>query len=628
MTESVIERKLAAIVYADVAGYSRLTGADEEGTHHTLSAYLDVITAAIAEHGGRVVHFAGDAVLAEFPSVVEAVSCAVAAQRDLRGRNAGVPAERRLEFRIGINLGDIMVDRDDIYGDGVNVAARLESLAEPGGICVSGVVHDQVEGRIDVGFAFMGAQKVKNIAAPVPAYKVLIDGSAAVSERPPGRRSRILVGAAAVLAVTAGLAWLRPWAPPAGVPSPDEMAFALPEKPSIAVLRFTNMSGDEEQEYFSDGITEDLITDLSKISGLFVIARNSTFAYKGKSPDVRQVAKDLGVRYVLEGSVRKVGKRVRINAQLIDGSTGGHVWADRYDGDFEDVFGLQDKVVSKIVATLAVKLTAGEQEQIGRKETENTEAYDAFLKGWEQYLRQRPESFRQAIVLFEKAAELDPRYSRAYAALSATYWQAWKRYWQTPLGFVSPHDIRFKAEEFLVKAMEEPTPLALQVSAAMLAQQGHHDEAVTEGERAVAMDPNDADGYVALADALNLAGKPEKALPLIERAMRLNPHYPTSYLYELGLARFGMEEFDEAAVALQRAVILNPDDRWSSRLLIATLGHLGRAGEAAVAMDRAEANWRGFDPLSVTGVAFWYPFKEPADAERLADGLRKAGVPD
>jgi tetratricopeptide (TPR) repeat protein len=375
-------------------------------------------------------------------------------------------------------------------------------------------------------------------------------------------------------------------------------------------------------------MTEDLITDLSKISGLFVISRNSVFTYKGKSVDSRAVAEELAVRYVLEGSVRRVGNKVRINAQLIDATTGGHIWADRYDGAFEDIFTLQDKVTSKIVSTLAIKLTAGEQNQITQKETDNTEAYDTFLKGWEQYLRQTPESFRQAISLFKKAVELDPGYSRAYAALSLTSWQGWKSYWHIKLGYIGPHDIRFEAEEYLAKAMEEPTPLALQISTAMLAQRGRHNEAVTEGERAIEMDPNNADGYVALAGALNLAGYPEKALALMEKALRLNPHYPTSYLYELGLARFGMEEYEGAAVTLERAVILNPDDRWSSRLLIATLGQLGRAEEAVAVIHRAEANWIGFDPLSVRSIAFWYPFKKPADAERLSAGLRKAGVPD
>jgi TolB-like protein/class 3 adenylate cyclase len=630
-----MERHLAAILAADMVGYSRLMSADETGTLARQQAHLaEVIEPGIAEYRGRIVKTTGDGLLAEFPSVVDALRCAVNIQIAAAEREAEVPAATRIAYRVGINLGDIIGRGDDIFGDGVNIAARLEGLAEPGGICVSRTVFNQVKGKVASGFVDLGEHQVKNIPEPLHVFRVEMEPEAAGAV--PGQAQRPAtwkwIGAAsvaAVLAAATGLGfWFEPWRERVEPAAVERMAYPLPDKPSIAVLPFTNMSDDPAQEYFADGMTEDLITDLSKVSGLFVIARNSVFTYKGKAVKVRQVAEELGVRYVLEGSVRKVGDKVRINAQLIDATTGGHLWAERYDGSLSDVFALQDKVARQIVRVLAVQLTSDEQEAAARKETENAEAYDTFLKGWKQYHRQRPESFRQAVTLFEGAAELDPKYSRAYAALAATYWQAWKRYWHDALGFGSAHDLRFKAEEILAKAMEDPTPLALQVSAAMLAQQGHHDEAIAEAERAVAMDPNDAEGYVALAGILSLAGKPEKALPLMEQAMRLNPHYPTSYLYGLGLARFGMEEFDEAAVALERAVILNPDDRWSSRLLIATLGQLDRTGEAAAAMDRAKANWRGFDPLSVRGITFWYPFKEPADTKRLADGLRKAGVPD
>ena len=401
-----------------------------------------------------------------------------------------------------------------------------------------------------------------------------------------------------------------------------------PEKPSIAVLPFINMGADPSQQYFADGITEDLITDLSKISALFVISRNSVFFYKGTKVNIQQVAEELGVRYILEGSVRKAGNQVRVNTQLTDATTAGHIWAERYDGTYEDVFALQDRITRKIVATLAIKLTEGEQNQITQEETSNPAAYDTFLKGWEQYLRQTPESFRQAITFFERAVELDPGYTRAYAALSLTYWQGWKSYWHSKLGYISPHELRFEAEKYLAKAMKEPTSLALQISTSMLAQQGRHDKAIAEGERAISVDPNNPDSYVALAGALNLAGYPEESLPLMEKALRLNPHYPTSYLHELGLARFGMQEYDAAEVALQRAVTLNPTDRWSSRLLIATLGYLDRADEAVAIIDRIKESWRGFDPLSVHSIAFWYPFKDTVDAERLAEGLRKAGLPD
>ncbi len=431
-----------------------------------------------------------------------------------------------------------------------------------------------------------------------------------------------------LIGVAGAVTWLRPWEPTIEPASVERMAFPLPDKPSIAVLPFTNLSDDPTQEYFADGMTEDLITDLSKIAGLFVIARNSTFIYKGKTVTIRQVAEELGVRYVLEGSVRRVGQQVRINAQLIDATTGGHLWAERYDGSLSDIFGLQDKVARKIVAVLAVHLTAGEEQRVARKETEVPEAYDAFLQGWQHYLRQNPENFRKAIAYFEKAVELDPQYARAYAALAATYWQSWKRFWFESIGIERWHDVRVQAEIFLAKAKSRPTSLTYQLAADMHSHEQRYGEAIAEAERAIALDPNDADGYIALASALSLAGQPIEARQLIDRAMRLNPHYPPSYLYHLGLAQFIMEQFNQAAATLERATALNPDDRWSFRLLLAAYGFLGRSEEAAGVLETVDQNWVGMDPLTVRTAAFWHPFKDPVDAERLAEGLRRAGVPD
>jgi TolB-like protein/Flp pilus assembly protein TadD len=394
------------------------------------------------------------------------------------------------------------------------------------------------------------------------------------------------------------------------------------------------MSGDPEQGYFADGMTEDLITDLSKVAGLFVIARNSTFAYKGKSPNIRHVAEELGVRYVLEGSVRRSGDQVRINAQLIDATTGGHIWADRYDGNLKDIFSLQDEVTRNIVTVLAVQLTTGDTERATRKKTENAEAYDAFLKGWGHYLRQRPDDFRMAISYFEKAVELDPQYARAYAALAATYWEVWRRFWHKRLGLPhGSHEPRFRAEQFLAKAMQNPTPLAHQVASAMLLHMQQHEEAIAEAQRAIALDPNDADSFIALANALSLAGRADEALGWVERAMRLNPHYPPYYLYQLGLAQFGMKQLERTATTLETATTLNPDDRWSYRLLLATYGLLGRTEDATSALEaieeRGERGWlNALDPLTIRTSTFWLPFKEPADAERLAQGLRQAGIPD
>ncbi|MCH8001379.1 MAG: adenylate/guanylate cyclase domain-containing protein [Proteobacteria bacterium] len=631
-----MERRLAAILAADVVGYTRLMGADEAGTLARLKALRgEVIDPEIAAHNGRLVKLMGDGALVEFASVVDAVACAVAIQREMAARDEDMPEDRRITFRIGINLGDVIVDGDDIYGDGVNIAARLEGLAEPGGICVSRTVFNHVKGKVDFGFDDLGEQEVKNIPEPVRIFKVLLDAPAAehtAAPAPAAKRSvrwPLTAAGLVALVIVAGLAlWQRPWEPREEPASVEAMAFPLPDRPSIAVLPFINMSDDPNQDYFADGMTEDLITDLSKLSGLFVIARNSSFSYKGQQVKVRQVAEELGVRYVLEGSVRRAGDQVRINAQLIDATTGGHLWAERYDGTLDDVFALQDRVTRKIVAALAVQLTAGEQERVARKETDNAEAYDAFLQGWQHYLRQNPENFRKAISYFEKAVELDPQYARAYAALAATYAQVWKRYWHAKVGLRYLHDPRFLAEEFLEQALLDPTPLAHQVAAGMLSQQGRHEEAIAEAERAISLDPNDADGYIALASALSLAGRPEEAHRLVQRAMRLNPHYPPSYLYELGITEFSMERFEKAVESLERASALNPDDRWSLRLLLATYGLLGRKEEAAGLLETAGMSWRGIDPLTVRGVAFWYPFKEPADAERLAEGLRRAGVPD
>jgi TolB-like protein/Flp pilus assembly protein TadD len=411
------------------------------------------------------------------------------------------------------------------------------------------------------------------------------------------------------------------------------MAYPLPDKPSIAVLPFVNMGGDPEQAYFADGMTEDLITDLSKVAGLFVIARNSTFVYKGKATDIREVAKTLGVRYVLEGSVRRSGAQVRVNAQLIDATTGGHVWADRYDGDLKNIFAFQDKVTRNVVAALAVELTKDDRERVARKGTGNAQAYDVFLKGWQHYLRQTPEDFRAAIVHFKKAVELDPKYGRAYAALAATYWEAYTRYWDVALGFTRQRETHFQAEQFLTKSMLYPTPLAHQVASAMLLHTQQHDEAVVEARRAIASDPNDADGYIALANALSLTGRPSEALEQVERAMRLNPHYPPYYLYQLGLSQFGMKRLDEAAKSLERALTLNRDDYWSQRLLLATYGLLDRRRDAAKLIETIKANQKSgrlasLDPLTIRATTYWYPFAERADVERFAEGLRKAGLPE
>ena len=428
MADQGFKRKLTAILSADVEGYSRLMGDDEEATVQTITAYREVITTLIQQHNGKVLDSPGDNMLAEFVSVVDAVQCAVAIQKEINARNAELPENRRMLFRIGINLGDVIEEDERIYGDGVNIAARLEGLSNPGGICISKTAFDHIESKLPFGYEFLGDQTVKNIAKPIGAYRVLMDPRVTVSGKPEkhnvSKRLPFLAGAILllVLAIVIGV-WQfyirRPLIEPASV---DKMAYTLPDKPSIAVLPFANMSGDPEQEYFSDGLTEEIITALSKVPKVFVIARNSTFSYKGKSVEVNKVAEELGVRYVLEGSVRKEEDRVRITAQLIDAFSGHHLWADRYDRDLKNIFALQDEITIKIIGALQVKLTDGELIHLAAKGTKNLQAYLKLLQAREPFYTATKEGIAQARRLVEEAILIDPEYAPAYAYLGATHW--------------------------------------------------------------------------------------------------------------------------------------------------------------------------------------------------------------
>jgi len=624
-----MERRLAAILVADMVGYSRLMEVEEDATIARQKRYRDqVIEPAIAEHRGRLIKTMGDGLLIEFASVVDAVDCAVKIQRSMAEREAEAPPERRIRYRMGLNLGDVVVEGDDLYGDGVNVAARLEQLAEPGGLIVSGTAYDLLKGKVAVGYQYLGEQRLKNIAQPLRTYRVLIEPGAAVrvigETRHRPRRARTVAFAAALLG--------RPWAPEIRPASVARMAFPLPDKPSIAVLPFANMSGDSDQDYFADGITEDIITDLSKISGLFVIARNSTFAYKGHSVEVRRVAEDLGVRYVLEGSVRRAGDQVRINAQLIDATTGGHVWADRYDSQLTDVFSLQDAVTRKIVAALAVSLTADEEVRQAQRHTENAEAYDAFLQGWEFYQRFSADDFAKAIPHFERAVQLDPDYGQAYAALALVYWQSVRQGdpWTSKVSpdefnFVSFTTARAKAERYAELAMLNPSPLAYRVASAISWSYRQFDDAVAEAEQAVSLDPNDPDGQLALAWAMIFNGRPQDALTAVERAMRLDPRNPGAYLYILGVTRFGLDQFDDAIESLERAQARSPEFLGLNIPLAAAYAHRDRQAAAQAALQRYTDVWRTF-ALNVDGILEWWPYRREVDLRRLGEGLVDAGL--
>jgi TolB-like protein/class 3 adenylate cyclase/Tfp pilus assembly protein PilF len=637
MTAEIFKRKLTAILSADVKGYSRLMGEDEEGTIRTLKVYIEVITGFIQQHRGRVVATGGDSILAEFVSVVDAVRCAVGIQEELKDRNKDLPEGRRMEFRIGVNLGDVIEEGDTIYGDGVNIAARLESLAEAGGICISGIVYDQIEKKLSLSYEYLGGQTVKNIEKPVRVYRILMEPKVIVSEfaaekKPRPRQWQRLVfslGVVLIVAVGAVGVWrfyLRPTSPPREIASKEKMAFPLPDVPSIAVLPFVNMSKDPDQEYFSDGMTEDLITDLSKISGLLVIARNSTFTYKGKPVKVKQIAEELGVRYVLEGSVRRAGDEIRINAQLIDAMTGLHLWAERYDGTMGKIFALQDQITQKIVSALEVKLTGGEKELVGQKGTKNVAAYEEFLKGWVHYLRLTPDDLAKAVQSFKKATELDPNYGRAYAALALAYWHGGNvgRTMLKELG-ISTFEARLQGLQYLKQAMKNPTSIAHLVNSQYYLYRRQYEEAVSELELAIMLDPNNPSCNAFMGRASYYIGKPKEAIDFLNRAMRLDPYNPGFYLTYLGAAQFCMGNLEEAATLAGKGLRLNPELVGSFAYPAAINGLLGREQEARAAMEIYKKGWP--IPPNLFSVMYLFPFKERAVADRFAQGLIKAGMP-
>jgi adenylate cyclase len=637
MSQKGFKRKLTAILSADVAGYSRLMGDDEASTVETLNIYKKIMTMLIQQHRGKVIDSPGDNLLADFASVVDAVQCGVAVQKELQARNAELHENRRMEFRIGINLGDVIQEENRIYGDGVNVAARLEALSDPGGICISRTVFDHIESKLPLGYEFLGDQTVKNIAKPIGAYRVLMDPRVTVAEtiedikaKPAKRYQSLVIGGIAVLLIAIGFGiWHFFFRPTEETASIEKMAYSLPDKPSIAVLPFTNMSDDPKQEYFADGITEDLITDLSKISGVFVIARNSTFVYKGKPIKIKQVAEELSVRYVLEGSVRKASNKVRITAQLIDATTGHHLWAERYDGDLGDVFTLQDKVTKEIVSTLTVKLTRSEQERSAYKETENILAYDTLLKGWEHYRRFTPDDFAKARVYFEKAIELDPDYSRAHAALAQTYWLGSLLGWRWQMGLdVDWTEGRILARKHLIEAMQKPTSLAHQVASWMNTYRRMYREAITQAEKALTLDPNDHGAHWIMSWVLIFSGSPDEAIDYANSATRLDPHYTGPNLYLLGLAHFSKGKLKDAAALMERAFAHNVELVGLSAPLAAAYALLGQNEAAKDAMKnyRNEWSWLG-SPPNLRNVMQLFPFKDIEVSERLAEGLVKAGLP-
>ena len=587
MAEERINRKLAAILAADVVGYSRLMAADEAGTLAALKRHRQtVFEPAVAAHQGRIVKLIGDGTIVEFASVVDAVNCALSVQRSGEPRDESQP---KIILRIGINLGDVIIEGDDIYGDGVNIAARLEPVAEPGGICISSIVNESIGNRIDVRFQDSGQINVKNIDRPIRIWRWHPDTVSAT--------------------VTNG------W-----------QSNTVNHQPhtAIAILPFTNMSGDSEQEYFSDGISEDIITDLSKIADLTVIARNSSFTYKGRSVDVRTIGRELGVQSVLEGSIRRSGNRVRITAQLIDAASGGHLWADRYDRDLTDIFEVQDDVTRRIVDALKVTLSPGEKERLADTKTSNLAAYDYLLRGREFMLgkEKNRETFEQATMYFNKALEHDPNYSQAYACLGFAYIFDYQNRWTD-----DPDGSLLLAKQYARQALEKDPnePLARCVSAMAASFAKDLDRAKSEIDLALSLNPN-----LALAHSLSgtnriYAGQPLEAIPKIEYAMRLDPALSPQFLHFLGLAYLLAGKYETAAALLRQRIVLAPRTDFSRALLASALGHLGEFEEAR----RVWGELREINPgYTFTDHVGRQPFRREEDVARIAEGLRKARLLD
>ena len=576
MTTQEVKRKLTAILSADVKGYSRLMGEDEVATLKTLSAYRDVMGNLVQHFNGHVVDISGDSVLAEFGSVVDSIQAAVEIQKELKTRNGELPENRKMEFRIGINLGDVIQEGDNIYGDGVNIAARVQSLAEGGGICISGTTFDQVEKKLGLGFEYLGEQTVKNIARPVRVYRVAIETPVA--------------------------------------------QFTTAEKPSIAVLPFVNMSGDPEQEYFSDGITEDIITALSRLRWFLVIARNSTFSYKGKSVDVKHIGRELGVRYILEGSIRKIGNRVRITAQLINATTGAHLWAERYDRELTDIFALQDEITQNVTATIEPKLMEAESVHFQGRSPENLAAWDLVMRAVARFWRMTTGESEAAIGMLQLAVKRYPNYAPAQSMLSFALLVSDLVGW-APAGkpYLLAADLAHRAAE-----LDDEDPWAHLALGYLAFTARKTDDAVREFQRALDLNPNFATAYGYLGWAVVFDGRYEEAIEYFQQAFRMSPHDPLIAFFYAGMcaAHYFARRFDEAVEWGRKSIQQRPGFIPGHRILCASLAQAGRTEELRAAMARV----RELQPnISIAWLEEHVPYTPRAIAHYL-DGMRKAGV--
>jgi adenylate cyclase len=628
VTETNLERKLRAILSADVKGYSLLMADDEIATIQTITSYREIMKSLIEQHNGRVVDSPGDNLLAEFQSVVDAVQCAVEIQKELKSKNDDLPTERRMDFRIGINLGDIVQEGERIYGDGVNIAARIESKADPGGISISGTAFDSVRNKLGYGYEYTGEQKVKNIANPVKLYKVIMDPDAAgkvIGEKRVLEQTsrRIAITVILALAIVAGglisyyiYLYQSGRIEPASI---DKMAFPLPDRPSIAVLPFDNLSGDEEQDYFCDGLTEEIITALSKVPKVFVIARNSVFTYKGKPVKVKQIAEELGVRYVLEGSIRKAEDKIRITAQLVDAISGHHLWAERYDRDLKEIFAVQDELTKKIITAMQVQLTEGEQAQVDAKGTDNLEAYLKYLQARENILKLNAEGNTLGKRMAQEAIDLDPQFAMAYRVLAAGHRM------DLFLGTSkSPKQSIGMCIKLLKKAIELDATYAEAYGALGFTFSiiGKHDEAIATAEKAISLDPNSANTFLMLGHTFRSADRHKEAILAYTKAIRLNPIPPSIYFSGLGMSYCLAGEYEKGIKWCEKAVRQDPDNYIARIFMIAVYSMAGRVEDARSEVpDLLKINPK-FSLAAVEKRAK-YKYKD-----KMLEALRNAGVPE
>jgi adenylate cyclase len=624
-----VERRLSAILAADVAGYSRLTGLDEEGTHAHLQGHLrSLVNPKIAQHRGRVVKNTGDGLLAEFSSVVDAVRCALDVQRGMAERNAGVPQEKRIEFRVGINVGDIMIDRGDIFGDGVNVAARLEGLAEPGGICVSGRVQDDVSGKLDIPFEDAGEQQLKNIGRPVRVYRVLLDGPkarslsrfAALKRKKAG--ALVLACGLALLAIGGGATWW--WhGILSGVVEPAERNSAKTagpflQRPTVAVLPFVTLSTGPADDYFGDGLTEDIINALGRFSQLAVLARNAVFPYKGKQLRSEELGRELGARYLVEGSVRRSSENVRISVQLVDASNGTLLWSTQYNAEPKEIFSIQDNITRQVTGALAVKLTKLEQARSAAKPPNKLEAYDLVLRGRASMTRQTRSANVEARSLFQRAIDIDPSYAAAYVGLGGTYLRSLILGWTD-----QPVETLKRVQDLATTAirLDGSNTGAHGLLGTAYLQFRQYDQAIDELKVALDLNPSDAETYARLGNALLFIGTLEDAIKAAETAIRFDPNLAVGYVWELGTAYLLAGRTADAVRVMEQTVAREPGYGFAYVILTAAYSEAGRPEDAA----RTAATVRKLDPFFDTG-SFGSLFRNPEHQAKIAAALRKAGL--